>query len=79
MLASSLFASAAVALRARTGSARLEAEIFEERILDMEWENAEGSLRLRVRRLLIFEIEFSESEPDSEDWADEVLGLMLFA
>lgn len=38
-----------MALRARTGSARLETASLDERILEMEVENAAGSLRLRMR------------------------------
>lgn len=39
-------ASAAVALRARTGSARLEVDSLEDRMAEMEEAKAEGSLRL---------------------------------
>lgn len=62
-----MLASAAVALRARTGSARLETVSLDERILEMELENAVGSLRLRVRLLR------AADEPEDDDDADAEL------
>lgn len=53
-----------MALRARTGSARLEMASLVERILEMELENAAGSLRLRVR--LLWVADGSEDDADAE-------------
>lgn len=52
-----------MALRARMGSARLDNASLDARILEMEVENATGSLRLRVRLLWVADA----SEDDDAD------------
>lgn len=70
-----------MALRARTGSARLETASLDERILEMEVENAAGSLRLRMRLRWVAD----ESEDDGADAElrseaeEETLGVGLLA
>ena len=64
-------ASAAVALRARTGSLRFEVDSLELRMADMEEAKAEGSLRLDFWREIFVRLgfegwEFEESESVSE-------------
>jgi len=77
-LAIEAFASAAVVLRARTGSVRFVVESLEERIAEMEEANAAGSLRLEgFLRVVWFgfvgsELEIS-SESESESWEEDAL------
>ena len=77
--ATSAWACAAVALRARTGSARFEVESLDESILAMDVAKAAGSLRFRVRRGLSVVVE--REDKDTEECADEareaVLGVGL--
>ena len=72
------FASAAVALRARTGSARLEVDSLEDRMAEMEEAKAEGSLRLDFWWEIFvwlglegWDCEESESVSELEEEADD--------
>lgn len=79
--ATSAWACAAEALRARTGSARFEVESLEDSILAMDVAKAVGSLRFRVRRDLsvVVELEDKDTKECADEASEAVLGVGLVA